>query len=239
MLILSLGVLLCSSALAQGRQSLADLQPMKINQTVNAVFPRNLADAGVTRGACQVAIYVDASGKLAEWLVVKYTAREFGAAAVAALQSWTYEPARVDGVPVGSTLDLVFSYEAQGVVVSMTNLSQIVDLMVMQMRTTDRYVYQPCSGDELDRVPVATVTVKPQYPRSLAEKGIRGRVTVEYYIDETGAVRMPCVSVEDNPILASLTIAAVSQWKFEPPTSHGRPVLIKATQEFNFKGDNS
>lgn len=238
MLILSLGVLLASGALSRAYPSPAELQPMKINQTVEPVFPIRLVNVGVTAGACQVAIYVDASGKLAEWLVVRYTRPEFADSAVAALKSWTYQPARVDGEPVGATLDLVFTYEAQGVVVSTTTVEQTLELMTMRFHA-GRYIYGPARVDELDRVPEPTVTVMPQYPKVLAEKGVKGRVTVEYYIDETGAVRMPCVSIEDNPILGSLTIAAVSQWKFSPPTSHGRPVLVKARQQFDFKGDHS
>ncbi len=238
LLILSLGVLLCSSAPAQTHYSSADLQSMRINQTVNPTFPRGLMNLGVTSGACQIAIYVDSSGKLAEWLVIKYTEPQFGEAAVEAIKQWTFEPARMDGQPVGTTLDLVFNFEARGVVISTTTIGETAERLALHMRS-GAYTYRPCPGEDLDRTPIPTVTVTPQYPKELAEKGVKGRVTVDYYIDETGAVRMPCVSPDDNPILGALTIAAVAQWKFEPPTSHGRTVLVKARQVFDFKGDNS
>jgi outer membrane biosynthesis protein TonB len=35
-----------------------------------------------------------------------------------------------------------------------------------------------------------------------------------------------------------LAVVALRQWKFEPPARNGRPVLVKATQVFNF-GPNS
>jgi outer membrane biosynthesis protein TonB len=73
----------------------------------------------------------------------------------------------------------------------------------------------------------------------LADKGVKGQVTVEYYIDETGAVRMPAVSADDNPILGALTVIAIGQWKFTPPTSRGKGVLVKASQVFDFKGNDS
>jgi len=238
MLIVSLGVLLCSTALAQYHSPSAAWQSMKINQTVEPVFPRHLMNSGVTSGACQVAIYVDTTGKLAEWLVTRYTDPEIGAAAVSAVKQWTFEPARMNGEPVGTTLELIFNFEARGVVVSTSTMSEAAELLTLHLRS-GLFTYRPCSGEDLDRVPVPTVMVTPQYPKVLADKGVKGRVTVEYYIDETGAVRMPCVSPDDNPILGSLTIAAVTQWKFAPPTSHGRAVLVRAQQEFNFQEDHS
>ncbi len=236
MLLLSLGVLLCSGVFAHA--SPGYLQPMKIHQTVDPIFPAALINSGVTTGACEIAIYVDPSGQLAEWLVTKYTDADFGAAAVAAIQRWKYEAAQLDGQPVGTMVDLSFNFEARGVVVSMTTLSEAIEHLGQQMRSGG-YVYRPCGSEELDRAPEPTVTVTPQYPKELADKGVKGQVTVEYYIDETGAVRMPCVSRDDNPMLGGLTIAALSQWKFTPPTSHGRPVLVKARQVFDFKGDHS
>lgn len=211
---------------------------MKINQTVEPIFPRALMTQGVTTGACQVAICVDTTGHLSEVLVVKYTLPEFGDAAVSALKRWTFVPARLNGEPVASTLDLVFNFEARGVVVSTTTVGEVAQAMTLRL-LGDNYTYGPCPLEKLDRVPVPTVTVTPQYPKVLAEKGVKGRVTVEYYIDETGAVRLACVGPDDNPILGALTVAAVSQWKFAPPTSHGRPVLVKAQQTFDFKGDDS
>jgi hypothetical protein len=49
---------------------------------------------------------------------------------------------------------------------------------------------------------------------------------------------MPSVDQETivaNEELAAAAITAVSQWQFEPPTSKGRPVLVLAHQDFEFK----
>lgn len=63
---------------------------------------------------------------------------------------------------------------------------------------------------------------------------VRGDVTVSFYIDEQGAVRMPYVLGQPNLELADLAVEAVRQWKFEPPTRQGRPVLVHAQQLFRF-----
>jgi len=60
---------------------------------------------------------------------------------------------------------------------------------------------------------------------------------VYFYIDEKGAVRMPAVDASANPYLSDIAVAAVREWRFEPPTSRGKPVLIAASQEFNFNGN--
>jgi TonB family protein len=79
--------------------------------------------------------------------------------------------------------------------------------------------------------------VNPVYPNQLA-KGGGGRVSVGFYIDEQGRVRMPSVSIETNEAneeLAAAAVTAVSQWQFETPTCKSRPVLVLAQQEFSFK----
>ena len=233
MLILGIGVLLSGSLLAQTSTSRSDWQSLKIVQTANPVFPSHLMQAGVTEGEARVVINTDASGKLADWLVVGYTHPEFAEAAVVAIKQWTFEPARLQGEPVGTTIELSFYFEAKGVVVS-TTCTDILEGRFLRMMAA-RYAYQPCSPRELDRMPAPVVTIMPQYSGALAKKGVMGKVTVEFFIDETGAVRLPAASAKDDTMLIALAIDALNQWKFTPPMSRGRGVLVKASQEFDFR----
>jgi len=59
-------------------------------------------------------------------------------------------------------------------------------------------------------------------------------VEVRFYIDETGAVRMPAVDSDAHPYLAETAVTAVKEWRFAPPTHDGRPVLVAASQVFDF-----
>jgi protein TonB len=136
------------------------------------------------------------------------------------------------GEPVGTTTEILFQFETKGVVVT-TGISDFIEGRVAQILGT-RFVYQPCTLAELDRIPAPIVTVKPQYPAELAAKGVKGDVTVEFYIDEAGMIRVPAVSVNDDSRLCALAVAALRQWKFEPPTRNGHPVLVKASQVFKF-----
>ncbi len=229
------GLLLSGSVLAQiGRvHAPAEWQSLKIDQTVEPTFPQGLLQAGLTQGMVHLAINTDQTGKLVEWLVVGYTQKEFADAAVAAIKQWKFTPAELRGEPVGTTVELTFQFEAKGVVVSASSLSEVMESQTLR-RMGAHYIYQPCSLRELDRIPTPMVTVAPAYPGELAERGVKGRVTVDFFIDETGAVRVPSVSIEDDSVLTSLAVSALRQWRFEPPTRNGRPVLVKASQVFSF-----
>ncbi len=91
---------------------------------------------------------------------------------------------------------------------------------------------------QLDRTPTPIKIVRPAYPKTLARSSRGGHVTVEFYIDEQGHVRMPSVdrqTIEANEELAAAAVTAVEQWQFEPPLLKGRPVLTLAQQDFSFK----
>jgi hypothetical protein len=96
--------------------------------------------------------------------------------------------------------------------------------------------YQVCPLDELDRPLVAITRVAPLYAAGTENIGMRVRVQVTFFIDEHGKVRLPAVPAGTQPELADLAIKAMKEWKFEPPTRQGQPVLVAAEQEFAFAG---
>jgi len=232
--IVSIGVLLAGSLLAQPVASPAEWQSMKIEQTSNPSYPKHLLQIGVLDGKAQVAIKTDVTGKLVEWLVVGYTQPEFAESAVNALKQWKFEPARLKGEPVGTTVVILFNFAASGAVVSLSSPFDPIEERIVKMKGGG-FLYRACPLNELDRIPEPQVIVKPRYSSVLFDQGIKGTVTVEFYIDETGAVRMATVSAMDNLVLCALAIDAVNQWKFTPPTRKGRTVLVKASQVFDFR----
>ena len=235
MLIIGIGVLLTGSVLAQTQSTSSSWQSMKILETAEPVFPAHLLQIGAVQGEARVVINTDADGNLADWLVVGYTHPEFADAAVKAIKQWKFEPARLRGDPVGTTVELSFYFEAKGVVISTTTPSDLLEARFMRFRD-NRYVYQPCDPRELDRTPAPLVTIAPRYSSELAKQGVKGTVTIEFFIDENGLVRLPSGVNADNNLLTALALEAVKQWKFTPPTSRGKGVLVKASQLFDFDG---
>lgn len=233
MLIIGIGVLLSGSVLAQTQSIASGWQSMKILQTTDPVFPAHLLQVGVTEGEAQVAVNTDADGNLADWLVVGYTRPEFAEAAITAIKQWRFDPARLQGTPIGTTVEVSFYFEAKGVVISTSGPMDMLEARFARFRN-DRYVYQPCDSRRLDRTPAPLVLIAPRYPGELAKQGVKGIVTIEFFIDETGTVRLPAGVAKDNNVLTALALDAVKQWKFTPPTSRGKGVLVKASQAFDF-----
>jgi len=185
-------------------------------------------------GRVEVAIDVAPDGRLTDWLVLGASHRDLIKPCVDALQHWRYTPARYNGQPVLAQLRLSIEISQSGMVVSRSVLDTVG---VMMERLGGRpFDYESCPASEIDRPPVAVTTVAPRYAQEAEKEGVRGRVKVYFFIDETGAVRMPAVPADSHPYLSNVAIEAMRGWKFEPPTRHGRPVLVAATQEFTFGG---
>ncbi len=207
-----------------------EIKSARIIQTVDPVFPEALIPVYRNGGRVDLLISVDADGHLADWLVTRYTDKLFATAAVDALRHWEFEPARVMGDPVPVCIELRFAFEVKGVVVSTT----LGDTVTAMFNSIMHDAYQPCSLRDLDRIPVPLAMVRPVYPQQFAEHGAVGDVVVDFYIDETGAVRLPYVTGWPHTLLANVAVDAVRQWKFEPPTRNGLPVLVHARQVFRF-----
>ena len=217
------------SVIAQPAALPPENQTLRIIQTVEAQFPWMLSQQGTTEGWALIALAVDAKGNLVDCLPVSYSKRAFATAAVDALRAWRFEPTRVRGEPVGSKVEVMFNFQAVGVVLSFDmarHLSRLVQ---------EKPEYQPCSLRELDRVPTPIVAPPPGYGKWLVDKGIIGDCVVDFYIDETGTVRLPAVVAADFPELGILAVEAIEKWKFEPPTSGNRAVLAKVRQSFSFR----
>jgi len=198
------------------------------------LYPYDLVQSGVREGEVCVAFSVDVAGKVDDCLAVAYTHPEFARAALVAVRRWTFEPARLAGQPIATATEVIFNFEVKGTVVVSLNASEAINVWMNKLHQIDESYY-PRTLRELDRIPTPVAAPSPNYPRALVERGRSGDVTVNFYIDETGAVRLPAVESGNDPELAALAIVAIQQWKFEPPTCRGQKVLTKTSQVFRFR----
>jgi TonB family protein len=226
-------------ACAQPVSSGGGVEPLRIRaQRDWPIFPHEMIQLGVRDGMARVAFSVNAEGKVDDCLAVAYSHPEFAEATIVALKHWTFDPARYRGEPVAASSEITVNFEVHGtVVVSMTPADTMAAMMNALMR--DGASYRPRLLSELDRIPTPVHVVTPQYSETLAKQGRHGSVRVQFYIDEKGAVRLPSVSASEDAELAALAVAAVQQWKFEPPRCKGIPVLVRAEQIFNFKPESA
>ena len=184
-------------------------------------FPNRLLHYGVTHGTVEVLFEVQTDGTVGDRLVTAYTHRDFARATEAAIERWRFQPTDVVHI-----VELTLNFETRGV------------LVVVKRHQAeaggDAYVFRPCPPGELDRRPQPVNQVSPAYSERMEAEGTVGTVTVRYFIDEEGRVRLPYALEAADPLLAAIAVQAVKQWRFEPPRCHGRPTLVRAEQAFRF-----
>lgn len=227
---LALGLTL--SAQAQFPGNSRERETLNIIQTEAATFPLTLANTTVLSGDVKVAVDIDQMGQLTDYLVTSYSRKEFADSAVAALKKWRFEPPLFRGEPWATVQEIRFDYSRSGVVVSLTAIEALNARLDELMER--RLAYRTFKLRELDRIPTPIKVVSPA-ASALGPTAARRSVTVEFYIDQEGRVRLPSVNrAEAATVDATNAIAAVRQWRFEPPLRNGRPVLVIAQQQFNF-----
>lgn len=212
-------------------------EPIGIQVTVEPQIPARFVMEGLRDGRVTIAVDVDAEGKLEDWIVLEASHYELVAPCAAVVREWRFTPARLDGARVPARTRFTLLISQTGAVISRTGVEMINDYMEsVAGRPPD---YRISRADELDRPLVALTRVSPRYASDAARQGVGGRVNVYFFVDEQGNVRLPAVPAETHPYLAGITVRAMRDWKFIPPTRAGRPVAVEVAQAFDFGGAGS
>lgn len=88
---------------------------------------------------------------------------------------------------------------------------------------------------------VPLVRVPPQYPERAQQRGIEGRVLVQFTITKSGSVRDPKVIASEPPgVFDQAAMKAVLQWKYNPKIVNGKAVEQPGVKvAFPFKLDQA
>lgn len=208
------------------------MEPVGVEVTVEPQIPARLRMEGLRDGKVTFAVDVDAEGKLEDWLVLEASHHDLVAPCVEAIRRWRFTPARYDGARVPARTKFTLNISQTGAVVSRNTAEMMGEFM--ESLTGRPLDYRICRPDELDR-PLEVITrVSPPYGRDAERQGVSGRVTVYFFVDEQGNVRLPAVPAETHPYLSGIAVRAMRDWKFTPPTRDGRPVAVEVKQAFVF-----
>lgn len=226
------GVLAVAGNASDQRTARPVTRPTRVVQEVEVEFPVKLRNLGYSHGEVDVLLDIDAAGTLQDHLIVAYTHYEFANEVSRVLGRWRYEAAVIDGVAVASTVRLQITFGVNG-------------MLVVDKRAPGKppepgeFMFRARELRELDAMPKPLVRVSPRNPTPITESTtLTGRVRVEFYIDEEGAVRMPTVVTADHERLGWAALGAIAKWKFEIPRRGGYPVLVRAQQDFIFDGES-
>ena len=208
----------------------------KVHQTTEVLYPPELAHSGITHGEAQILLAISAEGKVVDTVVAAYTHERFAHAALQAIRKWRFEAPLIHGETVDAVIDIQVRFEVNKVLV----VERIGIPAFQQSDAADGFAYKPQSLRALDAIPTPVHVVQPIYPKEWSAQGMHGKVTVDFYIDETGAVRMPSVlTLPEYPLLAASAVTAVREWRFAPPLCQGRPVLVHCQQVLTFEPDQT
>ncbi len=93
------------------------------------------------------------------------------------------------------------------------------------------HIFSQCETKEkidiLNKPPVPLKLNAPKYPRRAQERGVEGKVLVEYDVDVGGKVINPKVIWSENEVFDSSALKSVSSWVFKPALENGKPILSK------------
>ncbi len=208
-------------------------RPLKIIQTTDLRL-RDALDPDIpAAGEVRFVALVTEQGKLEDLMLLGSTHRAFTQAAVEGLQEWTFEPAQEHGRPIGVRTTLRIFFETHGRVVSVHG-AQVLRALIGRSRENE-FPSRLAQATELDRPLQADRVVQPRFPDGYFGRIIpRTAVLLDFYVDETGRVRMPVAVRSPDPRLTLAAIDALDEWHFEPPMRDGQPVIVRARQEFVF-----
>jgi TonB family protein len=200
------------------------------------VFPEVVKFDGVAEGHVTIALSRNAAGKPADILVLEATHPGLAEAAVEAVRMWRFQPSNTPDDLKSRTLRIGF--KLQGIVVFPFGKDPA---QAAQSETGGFRLTEPVKVPQMQalaQAPKALTQPMPAYPATLRARAVDGTVAVRFYVDEDGRVRLPEVIEATTPEFADAALAAVSQWRYEPPQDGGRRIVASEHWQFQFKANN-
>ncbi len=130
--------------------------PIKFVRSEPPIFPRAAEVLGLRDGEARVAILIDDTGRMRDYLAVGYSHRSFADAAILALKAWHFEPARVHGLPRGAVAVLRFTFETAGTMVNINLIGDDIAESFFRRIQADSAGFSACMPHDLDQIPLPT-----------------------------------------------------------------------------------
>jgi TonB family protein len=199
-------------------------------------FPDTARLDGFATGHVTVALSRNAQGETVDILVLSATHPQMADNAVNAVRQWRFSPSNnpADLAPHVVRID----FRTHGVVVFPYGKNPVEERDIGKPATKLSETAKVPSFQSLAQQPKALVQPMPAYPASLVSRKIEGTAAVRFYVDEDGRVRLPELIEATTPEFAEAALAAVAQWRFEPPQVGGRTIIASSNWQFQFKANN-
>lgn len=226
---------LLSSFCISSLSAVDNFESLKVVTSELPSYPLGMTNNGIYDGAARVVINVNEKGGLEDVYLESYTHPEFGRLAEESIKKWTFQPAKLNGEPLSVIKAIDFDFEDRRGVFAFGIMESVAAKLNFARFSESKRIYSP---KELDKIPEPIQMTAPLYPEEFKGKGVTGKVSVLFYIDEMGEVRMPHVTEYSHESFGKTALIAVEDWKFNPPLVRGKPVAIMVRQKFTFSESN-
>ena len=186
------------------------------------VYPRELLAAGVA-GSATVDFTVTEKGAMAEIWLDNATRPEFGAALVAAVEAWRFEPARIVSQPAAAKLVVTYKFAPP--------VDNAEARLLLALQPGGAGIG---GAGGLDRKIRPVWRPQPVYPHGLLAEKPAGQAMIEFIIDREGRARLPRVVSASREEFGWAAATAISQWVFAPPVRAGQPTDINVSIPIEF-----
>lgn len=220
-----------------------DVRPADVRGSITpADFPTRLRKNGVFEGKATVGVMLDAKGQAIDFLALRYTHREFADSLLESLRKERFTPRKVKkfAVPgpfmIGQQFDLGAPANpgdsTPGTIALSPSEAMTRNMEKVRHPDGPPIVYGPVPEASIDGGGLKLAShVTPRLPGGYPlVKGKPVKVLVQFFVDETGRVRLPDVLSAPAPEIIPGVIEAVAQWRFDPPKANGQPVLVQSLQ---------
>lgn len=212
------------------------IRELKLTKYVQPDFPAMVRLEGLGEGHVALAVGRTAAGEPTDILVLSATDPRFAASAVEAVREWRFQPTDDPAELVARTVRIGF--RLSGVIVYPFGKKHIEEVLDAASERKLREPIRVPRVQSLAQAPKPLAQPMPVYPAKLHSRAIEGSAAVRFYVDEQGRVRLPEVIEATTPEFADAALAAVTQWRYEPPQHGGRNIVASDDWAFQFKANN-
>jgi len=212
--VLLLTVLAAAWALTCEARKPAHFVPASVSTAGDIPYHTNSLDAGVVT----LLVDLEKTGRVIAVTILRDISSLSGPAA-AAVHSWTYTPATLDGRPVVSTLTIKIFYDPG--FLGADNIPLPPPSQVQPISTKDPAFFPP-------QLNTAT------FARSPAKAKVQGAVVLSVRLDTNGNPAQVAILRDVPPLTASAT-GALKNWNFSAATYEGNPMQSHMVVAFVFR----
>ncbi|GAB5558850.1 MAG: hypothetical protein SynsKO_04970 [Synoicihabitans sp.] len=182
------------------------------------VYPRQ-ALLDKVKGTVRVQFVVTPEGSVFAAKATSAPSPELAGAAVAAVETFQFRPARKNGQPCGAILSMEFPFKTTDS--SAAPVTYETNRVLGLLRKKSKKIV---NANVLDSVPKALLTKMPTVPLAHRKATEKGTARVEFVVSRRGVVELAKVLEATAPEYGYAAIQAMSEWQFEPPRKDGKVV---------------